>query len=375
MAGVYIHVPFCRKACHYCDFHFSTQSGYVGEMAATIRREIVMRAGYLQGQSVSTIYFGGGTPSVFAVDEIKRILEEVYRNVDVLPDPEITLEANPDDLSASYIRELLESGVNRLSVGIQSFHDDELKALHRTHSASQAESAVKRAQDTGLENITIDLMYALPGTTSQRWEHSLQSAVNLNVPHISAYCLTIESGTYFGHLYRKRPEVFSEDSVAEQQYSRLCEVLHESGYMHYEVSNFARPGMESRHNSAYWNGVHYLGIGPSAHSFDGASRQWNVSNNHLYMKSVAAGSGYFEREELSEADRFNELLITRLRTHRGLERNVIFQNKSDQYIEAAASLLGNWQSRGLLDVREDVLVLTEPGLLIADQLITQLMIE
>jgi len=340
-----------------------------------LRREIEIRAGYLQGQSVSTIYFGGGTPSVLAVDEIKRILEEVYRNVDLLPDPEITLEANPDDLTDSYIRDLLESGVNRLSVGIQSFHDDELKALHRTHSASQAESAVKRAQDTGLENITIDLMYALPGTTPQRWEHSLQSAVNLHVPHISAYCLTIESGTYFGHLYRRKPGVFSEDSVAEQQYSRLCEVLGDVGYAHYEVSNFARPGMESRHNSSYWSGAHYLGIGPSAHSFDGESRQWNVSNNHVYIKAVAAGSAHFEREELSDADRFNELLITRLRTHTGLERNAIFQNKSDQYIETAASLLSDWHSRGLLDVRNDAVVLTEPGLLIADQLITQLMIE
>lgn len=375
MSGVYIHVPFCRKACHYCDFHFSTQSGYVVEMAAVIRREIAMRSSYLQGQPVSTIYFGGGTPSVLAVDEIKRILEEVHRSLNVLPDTEITLEANPDDLNTSYLGELRDAGVNRLSVGIQSFHDDELKALHRTHSALQAESAVKRAQDAGLENITIDLMYALPGTTSSRWEHSLQSAVALNVPHISAYCLTIESGTYFGHLYRRSPEVFTEDSVAEQQYDRLCQALRAAGYVHYEVSNFALPGMESRHNLSYWSGVHYLGIGPSAHSFDGVSRQWNVSNNHVYMKSVGTGSGYFEREELSETDRFNELLITRLRTHQGLERNRIFQNRSEHYIEMASSLLSEWQSRGLLVLRNDVLALTEPGLLIADQLITQLMIE
>ncbi len=374
MAGLYIHIPFCRRACHYCDFHFSTQSGYVADMVGSMIRELQLRKDYLGGEPLSTLYFGGGTPSLLHPDDVRRMIEWAVQLFGIKVDPEITLEANPEDLTQVYLNELRLTGVNRLSVGVQSFLDDELRALNRGHSSSQAADSIKRAQDMGFENITLDLMYALPNSDESRWRYSMNRAISLQVPHISAYCLTIEPGTYFGHLAKRAKVNFPEDPVAAAQYTMLCECMREAGYEHYEVSNFSLPGKSSRHNSGYWRGSAYMGIGPSAHSYDGTSRQWNVANNHTYMKGVAVGRGYFEREELTPGDRHNEYLITGLRTAQGISLQRLWEMASPDVSGKWSVALDEWMQQGLLHANGDALTLSEAGMLVADRLITRLMI-
>lgn len=343
-------------------------------MCEAILKEARSRREYLGEQEIRTIYFGGGTPSVIHPDVLKRMIDELRALFNVNHEVELTLEANPDDLEGPYLRALKEAGVNRLSIGIQSFHDDELKKLNRSHTARQSESSVKRAQDMGLENISIDLMYGLPNTTKERWLYSLSQGVALQVPHLSAYCLTIEAGTVFGSLKAKGRFNPEEDPIIEQQYDMLCEQMRNAGYGHYEVSNFARQGMESKHNSAYWTGTNYLGLGPSAHSYNGVSRQWNVRNNHAYMKAILLGERAFEQEFLSEEDRFNEYLLTRLRTNWGVEKSWFVANAPVDFWSRSEEVRAGWKDRGWTEESETYFRLTESGMLMADQVITELMI-
>jgi oxygen-independent coproporphyrinogen-3 oxidase len=374
MAGIYFHIPFCRQACHYCDFHFSTQTKSMDEMVKALLRETQARSGYLEGETVETIYFGGGTPSLLPTDDISRILDTVYKFYPVSKDIEITLEANPDDLTYLKILELTRTPVNRLSIGIQSFRNQDLTWMNRAHNASQADYAVKCSQDRGFNNITIDLIYSIPGMSDRDWLENIRKAADLNIQHISAYSLTIEPKTVFGHQWAKQELHAVDDSVSSGHFLTLVHELTRSGFQQYEVSNFCLPGMESKHNSAYWKGKKYLGVGPSAHSFNSDSRQWNVSNNARYTQGWLNGTPHFEVEELDQRTKCNEYLMTRLRTTWGVDLNFVRH-------EFGVDLLGNekenitqWVDQGLMILANDTIKLTTEGLLKADRIASDLFI-
>ena len=320
MAGIYIHIPFCRKACYYCNFHFSTSFKTREEMISAMIREIEMQAGYLQGKEIDTIYFGGGTPSALPVEDIRLLLDIIHRLHNVSQSPEITLEANPDDITPENVARWKESGINRLSIGIQAFQDELLKDWNRSHDAAQADRAISLAQRAGIENITADLIYGGPGLSDEDWISNIRRLLDSGIPHISSYALTVETGTALHHQIEKGKSISPDDDQANRQYAILQEMLAANGFLQYEVSNFAKEGFESRHNRSYWSGEHYLGIGPAAHSFNGESRQWNVANNVRYIQSLAEGAIPFEREELTEAQRYNELVMTGLRTSGGIDK-------------------------------------------------------
>lgn len=310
MASIYIHIPFCRHICHYCDFHHSASLLNVEAMVDAICMELDSRADFLGGQAVQTLYFGGGTPSVCSAEQLGRIMDRAAAISDRKLWSEVTLEANPEDLSPEYLGELRALGFNRLSIGIQSFHDDHLRLMNRHHMGVQAEQAVRDVQQAGFDNITIDLMYGLPFMSVEQWGQNLERAIALGVQHISAYHLGIEPHTVFGK--RGLAPISEQDSA--QHYGMLCSALQIAGFEHYEISNFALPGHHSRHNSSYWSGDSYLGVGPAAHSYDGSCRVWNVSSNRQYLAGAAP-----QVEVLTPVDVFNETVMTALRTAHGLE--------------------------------------------------------
>jgi oxygen-independent coproporphyrinogen-3 oxidase len=374
MAGIYFHIPFCRQACHYCDFHFSTQTKSMDEMVKALMRETRARAGYLEGENVETIYFGGGTPSLLPTDDINRILDAVYTYYPVSNDVEITLEANPDDLTYLKILELARSPVNRLSIGIQSFRNQDLTWMNRAHNASQADFAVKCAQDRGFNNITIDLIYSIPGMSDRDWLENIRKAVDLNVQHISAYSLTIEPKTVFGHQWAKQELHAVDDAVSSGHFLTLVHELTRSGFQQYEVSNFCLTGMESKHNSAYWKGKKYVGFGPSAHSFNGDSRQWNVSNNARYTQGWLNGTPHFEVEQLDQRTKCNEYLMTRLRTTWGVDLNVVRNEYGVDLLSSEKESITQWVEEGLMMIDNNTIKLTTEGLLKADRIASDLFI-
>lgn len=336
-----------------------------------MQAELEQRVVELRNQAVNTVYFGGGTPSLLTEGELNSLLQTLHKHSSISSTAEVTLEANPDDLTTEYLRMLRRSGVNRLSIGIQSFLDDDLKSMHRLHTAEEADTCVKRAQDEGFSNITIDLMYGLPHRTVEEWQANVERALALNVPHISAYCLTIEPRTLFGHRYAKGELQKTPDDVVSAQYHALVNALASAGFEHYEVSNFALPGMRSRHNSAYWEGVTYLGVGPGAHSFDGERRAWNVSNNPRYIDLVEKNEPWWEQETLTTRDRLNEYLMTGLRTSKGVEfarlNALQWQPDSEQ-----RALMKDWISKQWMVEETDGLRLTEAGFLMADYIASEL---
>ncbi len=374
MAGIYFHIPFCRQACHYCDFHFSTQTKSMDEMVKALMRETQARAQYLEGETIETIYFGGGTPSLLPTDDINRILDAVYTYYPVSNDAEITLEANPDDLTYLKILELARSPVNRLSIGIQSFRNQDLMWMNRAHNASQADFAVKCAQDRGFNNITIDLIYSIPGMSDRDWLDNIRKAVDLNVQHISAYSLTIEPKTVFGHQWAKQELHAVDDAVSSGHFLTLVHELTRSGFKQYEVSNFCLPGMESKHNSAYWKGKKYVGVGPSAHSFNGDSRQWNVSNNARYTQGWLNGTPHFDVEQLDQRTKCNEYLMTRLRTTWGVNLNVVRSEYGVDLLSNEKESIAQWVEEGLMIVDNNTITLTTEGLLKADRIASDLFI-
>jgi len=374
MAGIYFHIPFCRQACHYCDFHFSTQTKSMDEMVKALLRETQARAEYLEGETVETIYFGGGTPSLLPTDDINRILDAVYTYYPVSKDAEITLEANPDDLTYLKILELARSPVNRLSIGIQSFRDQDLRWMNRAHSASQADYAVKCSQDRGFNNITIDLIYSIPEMSDRDWLENIRKAVDLDVQHISAYSLTIEPKTVFGHQWAKQELHAVDDAASSGHFLTLVHELTRSGFQHYEVSNFCLPGMESKHNSAYWKGKKYVGVGPSAHSFNGDSRQWNVSNNARYTQGWLNGTPHFEVEQLDQRTKLNEYLMTRLRTTWGVDLDYIHTTFGVDLWKIESDYLQQLLQDGMMSKENATLKLTTKGLLQADRIASELFI-
>ena len=330
MPGVYIHIPFCRQICLYCDFYRSASLALKGEVLGAIDRELDARSGYLPVGSVRTLYFGGGTPSVCDPQEIGVLTEQVRRIWKVGKFEEATLEANPDDLTPQYLAEIRAAGVDRLSIGVQSFDDGHLSRMNRRHTADQAVRAVEDAQAAGFGNITIDLIYGLPWMTPAEWDANLWQAVSLGVQHISAYHLAIEPGTIFA----KRGLAPAGERTSRLHYDMLRRRLADAGFEHYEISNFARPGFKAVHNSLYWSGEHYLGAGPSAHSYNGMTRQWNPAGNKQYLEGAGPQS-----ERLTETDRFNEMIMTRLRTADGLpvdEVENLFSARHAQQIKAKA---------------------------------------
>ena len=371
MAGIYIHIPFCRKKCTYCDFHFSTTfENYRERMVDAIVKEAYSRASELSEETVKTIYFGGGTPSVLNADELPQILRIFRENYAVDENVEITLEANPDDIKIELLKVWRREGVNRLSIGVQSFRSEDLDWMNRSHTAEQSLNAVKLAQQEGFDNITIDLIYGLPNMSMTGWEAQLDKAIGLNVRHISAYCLTVEPNTALAHLTKTGKIVTPGDQVQSEEFLMLRRKLLEAGYVQYEVSNFGKEGFESQHNSSYWKNENYLGVGPSAHSFDGASRRWNVSNNQRYMSALETEDDYFEVETLSPTDKFNELLLTGLRTVYGVDKTVLLKEVSPP--ASFEAQINEYKGKGWLVEEHDKYLLTPEGLLFADQIASEL---
>lgn len=322
MAGIYIHIPFCRQACHYCNFYFTTSPARRDELVASIIREVELTSGYLDGETIETIYFGGGTPTMLAPGQLRQILEAIYK---AYPDArlrELTIEANPDDLTADKIAELSELrtlGLDRLSIGVQSFHEADLIYMNRAHNAQEALSAIERVQAAGFQNLTIDLIYGTPGMSDEAWRDNIRKAIALGIPHISSYALTVEPKTYLDKNIRTGRAVPVDEVQSSRQFDILMEEMAAHGYDQYEISNFALPGHHAIHNTNYWRGKKYLGLGPSAHSYDGTSRRWNVANNNTYIKSISEGKLPYEVEYLTTTQRANEYIMTSLRTMWGCD--------------------------------------------------------
>ena len=331
MAGLYIHIPFCRQKCHYCNFYSLASQKYVNQVVEALLQEIRLQKRYLGGEKLNTVYFGGGTPSLIGVGDVNRIIGLVHEVFDVADDAEITLEANPDDINPTYLDELGTTLINRLSIGIQSFDDKDLSYLHRRHNGEKALSAIKQVLAKGFDNLSCDLIYGIPGASDETWTENIKTLVNLKISHISAYSLTVETGTSLDFLIKKGKYSAVDEEKTIAQFSILMDMLEKHGYEHYEISNFSLPGKKSKHNSAYWTGEKYLGIGPSAHSFDGKSRQWNVSNIKTYLDFLQQGSLSFEKEILTKTQKYNEYILTSLRTSRGVDLNRITLDFGKKY--------------------------------------------
>ena len=372
MAGIYIHIPFCKQRCNYCAFYSSTLYNIKEEYVNALCNELRMRKEYLKGETVETIYLGGGTPSTLTISQLKRICDTVYSTYPVSDTPEVTIECNPDDLTIEFLKQLKTQPFNRISMGIQSFNDVQLKRLGRRHNAEKACSAVKNARAAGFGNISIDLMFALPGSTKEEWMHDLETAIALKPDHLSAYNLMYEEGTpLYNSLQRGEFKELSEEENLEQ-FQMLINSMKAAGYRHYEISNFAKPGRESRHNSSYWNDTPYIGCGAAAHSYNGTSREWNIADIKAYIEGINSDKRNFEIEHLSEEERYNDTILTRLRTADGLPLAWMeekFSGRLNTYMLRAAEkevALGN------LKEENGHLSLTEKGIFISDAVIREL---
>ena len=344
MAGFYIHIPFCKKLCSYCDFYFTISTSNKDQMLKSLLLEIEQRVSYLDNEPIETLYFGGGTPTIYSPEELKLIVNQVHKHY-LCDIKEFTIEANPDDLSTTYLEKLKEIGVNRLSIGIQSFIDRDLKAMNRRHNAQVAIDIIPIAQSVGFNNISIDLMYGLPDQTEKDWIYNLDQALKMDIQHISSYHLSIEPKTILGNKMKRGLFKPIDDEHSELLYNRLESMLISNGFEHYEVSNFAKPGYQSLHNSSYWNYEKYIGVGPSAHSFNGKTRRWNIANNNRYIKLLSENNCYWEFENMSLAEQYNEFILTSLRTAKGLEKQKLLDTFGDKltayFFEEAQAYLNN----------------------------------
>ncbi|MDC6367681.1 MULTISPECIES: radical SAM family heme chaperone HemW [Flavobacteriaceae] len=377
MSGIYIHVPFCKQACHYCDFHFSTKLKKKGAMIVALQKEMELRKEEFQNEQIETIYFGGGTPSILNTEEIEGLIASVYQNYDVIGSPEITLEANPDDLmspraqSRGPLKAYKNAGVNRLSIGIQSFFEEDLKFMNRAHNAQEAENCIKEAQEH-FQNITIDLIYGIPGMTNERWESNIEKALDFQLPHISSYALTVEPKTALKSFIEKGIVKDVDDEQAQEQFYILVDRLHKEGFVNYEISNFGRPGFFSKNNTSYWQGKKYMGIGPSAHSFDGEHRSWNVRNNTQYIKALEKNELPSEVETLSKTDRYNECVMTGLRTIWGVALEKIKADFGSNYLEYLHQQSKKHIESDLLFEKDGKLLATKKGKFLVDGIASDL---
>ena len=376
MAGIYIHIPFCRQACNYCNFHFSTSLHYKNDFVAALLNEIQLQAAanYLQDQSIATIYFGGGTPSLLTVEELQQIMQALQQHFTVTADAEITLEANPDDVTDEKLLGWKTSGINRLSIGIQSLFEEDLQWMNRAHTAEEAKQVITKARAAGFHSFTVDLIYGTPGLTDEKWLSNINWVLQQNINHLSCYALTVEEKTPLDKLIRQQKKTNVDAEQQSRQFILLMNELQKAGFEHYEISNFAKPGYRSKHNSSYWKGVHYLGLGPSAHSFNGISRQWNVANNQQYIQALQQHTIPFEKEELTKEQQLNEYIMTSLRLLEGCDLHYVEQ----QYGIAAAARLRTdataFVIKGSLTITNDHLILTQTGKLFADSIAADLFV-
>lgn len=371
MSGIYIHIPFCKQACHYCDFHFSTSMKKKEEMVQALVKEMQMRKSEFENEIIETIYFGGGTPSVLSDEELDFLIDAVYANFKVAENPEITLEANPDDLSDERIVELAGSRINRLSIGIQSFFENDLKMMNRAHNAEEAKKSLETATRY-FDNISIDLIYGIPGMTNEMWKQNIETALSFGIPHISSYALTVEPKTALKKLIQTGKVSEPKDEVAQEHFMILVEMLQQHGFIHYELSNFGKPDYFSKNNSAYWLGKKYIGIGPSAHSYDGTSRSWNIANNPIYLKEIEAGKLPGEVEILTVNDRYNEYIMTGLRTIWGVSLNRIQKEFGEEVLQYLQKQSEKFIADGLLAVEKNILKTTPKGKFLADGIASDL---
>ena len=370
MAGIYLHIPFCKQACHYCDFHFSTSLKRKSEMIQAIADELIMRKNEVN-ETVETIYFGGGTPSLLTIDEIQFLINTIQENFDVINTPEITLEANPDDLSEEKILELADSPINRLSIGIQSFFEEDLKFMNRSHSASESKGCLSVAS-RHFENITIDLIYGVPNMSIDKWKENLQIALDFGVNHISSYALTVEPKTALDVFIKSGKFPPLDEQLASDHFDVLVSETAKNGFIHYEISNFGKPNFFSKHNTSYWHQKQYLGVGPSAHSFKGKERSWNVSNNAKYIKSIQDKILPREVEILAVADQFNEYIMTGLRTIWGVSLDVVAQDYGETYKTHLLNGVEVYQRIGLLKIDNNIVLTTQKGKFLVDGIASEL---
>ncbi|MBC5836954.1 radical SAM family heme chaperone HemW [Flavobacterium muglaense] len=378
MSGIYIHIPFCKQACHYCDFHFSTSMKKKEEMVLALAKEIRLRkseAVFLDSARtdivIETIYFGGGTPSVLTSGEIDFLIATVYEHFSVVENPEITLEANPDDLSTERIIELSKSKVNRLSIGIQSFFEDDLQMMNRAHNSAEAKKCLTEATNY-FDNISIDLIYGVPGMSNEKWKQNIEQALSFGIPHISSYALTVEPKTALKKLIQTGKVAEPNDEVAQEHFMILEETLEANGFIHYELSNFGKENYFSKNNSAYWLGKKYIGIGPSAHSYDGVSRSWNIANNPLYLKTIEADELPNEIEFLTIADRYNEYVMTGLRTIWGVSLERIESEFGQLYLDYLLKQADKFLKDELLSIKNHILKPTKKGKFLTDGIASDL---
>jgi oxygen-independent coproporphyrinogen-3 oxidase len=371
MSGIYIHIPFCKQACHYCDFHFSTNLKKKDEMVLALAKEIEMRKNEFQNDIAETIYFGGGTPSILEISDLKFLIDAVYRNYKVVDNPEITVEANPDDLKENRIVELSKNKVNRLSIGIQSFFEDDLQLMNRAHNVEEAMKCLKIVTHY-FDNISIDLIYGVPEMSNEKWLQNIETALSFGVPHISSYALTVEPKTALHSFIQKGIIPSLDDEVAQEHFQILVDKLSENGFIHYELSNFGKENYFSKNNSSYWLGKKYIGIGPSAHSYDGKKRGWNVSNNSLYIKSIQENKLPIEIETLTKTDRYNEYIMTGLRTIWGVSLERIEQEFGKTYLDYLNQQAAKFIEDHLLFVDDNILRTTKKGKFLSDGIASDL---
>ncbi len=375
MAGIYLHIPFCKQKCHYCNFFSVASLKHRAEFLASLLNEIGERKDYLGEEEVTTIYFGGGTPSLLSATELRRILDALADNFKLSAAPEITLEANPDDVSKAWLKELKTTPVNRLSIGIQSFFDDDLEYLNRVHNAQQAREVVEQARDAGYPNLTIDLIYGIPGLSMEKWQKNLETFFSMEIPHLSAYALTVEARTALHHLIEKKKLPAPDEQESVDHFRLLQKLTAEKGYQHYEISNFSLPGHYSKHNSIYWLGGNYLGLGPSAHSFNGTSREWNVSNLGKYVSGEWHSGSEVEKEILTAVQRYNEYVMTSLRTMWGCDSTHIRNGFGDSFADYFLKGTARFIDRGWLRSEGSAFFLTDEGKLFADGVASALFLE
>jgi oxygen-independent coproporphyrinogen III oxidase len=373
MAGIYVHIPFCRQKCYYCDFYKTVNTSLTRKFISALENEIVQRKYYLENEPVETIYFGGGTPSVLNGSELTEILKMLHQHFYVSSTAEITFEANPEDLSVEYLHEIYHAGVRRLSIGIQSFQNEFLKKMNRRHDAAQAIMAVENAAKTGFNDISVDLIYGLPELTSDQWKADLNRVFQLPVQHLSAYHLTYHEGTPFYTWIKKGTLKALKEEESILQFQMLIQMAHENGFEQYEISNFAKDQKYSKHNSSYWTGVKYLGLGPSAHSFNGVSRSWNVSHIESYIKAVEAGISYSETEILTENNKYNEYVLTHIRTKWGVSADEIKTGFGTDKVAWFQQNIEKYIKMGMVKHGGGIYTLTEKGWFVSDDIMANLM--
>ena len=371
MSGIYIHIPFCKQACHYCDFHFSTSMKKKDEMVLALAKEIELRKNESQDEIIETIYFGGGTPSVLTIDDVRFLIDKVYEYYKVIENPEITLEANPDDLDNETILHYANSPINRLSIGVQSFFEDDLQLMNRAHNSAEAKKCLEFATQH-FDNISIDLIYGMPNMSNEKWLQNIETALSFNIPHISSYALTVEPKTALHKMIKSGSIPTLDDDLAQQHFHILIDTLQEKGFVHYELSNFGQPNYFSKNNTAYWLGKKYIGIGPSAHSYNGESRSWNIANNSLYLKEISENKLPSETETLSKTDQYNEYIMTGLRTIWGVSLERIETEFGTKYLDYLQQQAEKFISDNLLVIENNVLKTTKKGKFLSDGIASDL---